>query len=328
MLNHGKLNGKESMLLKNSLFHGLVKNEITFTELVCNLFKMYKPFRSLFLQFLSLEDDGFDIDSQFITSNGRPDIIIENSQQLIFIEIKVGDAELKDSQPNGYIAALEELKEGRSQQLFFIIPKQYKHIKELEERISHLSESDVVKILFWENFFILLTEKYSIFNGNLVLKEVYNLFKSWFGYEQVSFDQKELDLFKDIGKTIHKLGVFYENVAILIEKEGYSTKADTEYGTLGFWITNSDRELILWFGSWFQLWNKEGSGFVCLIGYNDMHREKSFKEFDKAFGKTKTYTNEDNSRWKYYSLDAKISPNKDNAQEIKDFLITKVKELE
>ncbi|MBP9024213.1 MAG: hypothetical protein KBH06_13500 [Spirochaetes bacterium] len=146
-----------------------------------------------------------------------------------------------------------------------------------------------------------------------IFKEFYQLIKNWFGYDEILFTKEEFRRMKNAGSIFYKIAKHIENVKNELEKKNYNIEQDYEYGSIGFWVKNKDKEILLWFGSWLELWDKEKCSFVCLIGYDGMHRKKSFKLFDQAFENAKTYKNDDGLLWKYFSLDNMIDGKAGNA---------------
>ncbi len=160
-----------------------------------------------------------------------------------------------------------------------------------------------------------------------IFKEFYQLIKNWFGYDEILFTKEEFRRMKNAGSIFYKIAKHIENVKNELEKKNYNIEQDYEYGSIGFWVKNKDKEILLWFGSWLELWDKEKCSFVCLIGYDGMHRKKSFKLFDQAFENAKTYKNDDGLLWKYFSLDSMIDGKSGNAEYIANFIDEKIKIL-
>src|SRR5947209_693451 len=96
------------MARDTNIFHNLVTDENSTTELLCNLMR-FSAFRSLLLtRFLSeacASNISFDdIETQpYLADQVRPDLIISNDRVCVFIEIKVTQfREVTSTQPNGY----------------------------------------------------------------------------------------------------------------------------------------------------------------------------------------------------------------------------------
>lgn len=158
---------------------------------------------------------------------------------------------------------------------------------------------------------------------NIVASYFHNLNK-WFGYEKVQFSKEERGMIKVTGKTIHKLSILIENIKNQLSKSEYKTRIDREYGCIGYFIRNSKNEMLVWIGSWFELWAKKGCALVCLIG--DMHSEESFSKFGNVFGKAKIKTYEKGKlEWKYVVLDSMLTEKDDDTEKISDFLLEKLR---
>lgn len=312
--------------MKRNLFHGIVTNENTFTELICNLFQ-YESFAKYFINFLEYEhhDISFNIDSQISTNNGRPDILLKNENCSVFIEIKIDNASLTINQPEGYLLELQKRKES-NKALFFIIPKNYMHEQDLRKRIKQNDKYKQVSIKYWDDF-VKKYKKDEDVKKMPLYKEFYQLIKNWFGYDEIFITKEEFRRMKNAGSIFYKIAKHIENVKNELEKKNYIIEQDYEYGSIGFWVKNEDKEILLWFGSWLELWDKEKCSFVCLIGFDGMHRKKSFKLFDQAFENTKTYKNDDRLLWKYFSLDSMIDGKSGNAEYIANFIDEKIKIL-
>jgi len=211
--------------MRDNIFNNLVKDEDSFTELLCNMFK-YDYFRYVFFDYIGIDNrEIFEYDTQYRTGNlqknGRPDIVIFSEQDFIFIEIKVGDTPLTRNQPKGYIKELS-YKKIEHKKLFFIIPRKYKFEQVLINRFIKYKINNIsTEILYWEDFFEFL-KKNSIFKINDFCAEYYNLIKNWYGYENNIFfnkENKKMDKL-EIGKFVSRIDNLVNTIGDLLSKDG------------------------------------------------------------------------------------------------------------
>ena len=138
------------MSRQKNIFYKVAKDENSTTEIFCNLLGN-KFFRDKFLEkfldqkFISNIRYEEDINTQYCSTHGRPDLIIENETVKIIVEVKIDKYRgLTPKQPDGYLKELEESAQN-NKWLIFLIPKGYVHFGEddLEKIRSKYSHADI-----------------------------------------------------------------------------------------------------------------------------------------------------------------------------------------
>ena len=169
-------NKRVKMNRENNIFCRLTKgDENSITELLVNLMG-HKYFRDDLLELFSINKKvAENIDFDHITTQlsygdiGRPDIIIENEECIVFIENKINkSADLQQSQITTYP---EEIKERNKnfKKLLFLVPKNYCHINKIME-ISR--KYDFIHIIYWEDVITYIHKKEYSKNNPVIMDAV------------------------------------------------------------------------------------------------------------------------------------------------------------
>jgi hypothetical protein len=145
-----------------NIFSGVSRNnEDATTELLANLMGV-KYIRDLILAELTVDKDIIqrikkdDIDTQVnYSEDGKPDIVIENDETLIFIEnkIRIG-TELQLTQITSYVERLRSSKK-QYKKMIYLVPEGYSHLNEL---LSVVQSGNDCSVTYWET---LLTALYA-----------------------------------------------------------------------------------------------------------------------------------------------------------------------
>lgn len=295
-----------------NIFFNIVKNETSLTEVFCNLM-MYKSFRIHFIDFVKSKQNSFDVDtnkikySSFITekdfgkefdnnnsdedkSIGRGDLILTIDDRDYIFELKIEIyTQLTKNQPNGYIKYLQS-KNQTKDDLFFILPKSYKHI-------NCLSNIDKNNILFWEDF--IQSIKTEGLDDILYIKDFINIMNyRWFYSEEFSFSKYEKNIISNKRKvdmndnTIPKIMMDLTNKVdeitkrVIKNKLSYNDwKDDSGYGVF---IKNDEKDEILWFGIDYKFWNEYGIPLsIGVDGMDEKYVELLYKSFENEIVKVK-----------------------------------------
>ena len=259
-----------------NIFYNIVKNETSLTEVFCNLM-MYKSFRNTFLEFVknqNLIDNKDKVKFEYFQTEkdfgkvfnenineedkkiGRGDLILDvNGWEYIF-ELKIEiTTKLTLNQPKGYINYLKNKKQSEKD-LFFILPKNYRHINQLSEVEDNLR--------YWEDFISLL--KIKGIDDVVYIKDFIDILNyRWFYHEEFSFTENEKNIISNIRKvtmTEHTLPKIMMDLthkvdliaAQLKQTDGFKLKESKDEFGFGIFINET-----LWFGIEYKLWEESGN---------------------------------------------------------------------
>lgn len=203
----------EVCMAKETIFHKLVKNENSYTQLLRNLMVRDDVFRTEFLSLLFGEQKAnhvlaAHVHSQYKLENGgQPDILVLTSSSCLIIEIKTENltgrtpkqalsSSDSEDDPVTYLHYLQSKSlMGFDTTLVFLLPPAWKHWRDLEDEITQLAldgakKSVAVKQFSW-------TEVLSHFRrtdkigGDAFVKEFLDLVAERFG--ATGFSKEEID---------------------------------------------------------------------------------------------------------------------------------------
>ncbi|MGJ0320148.1 hypothetical protein [Aliarcobacter cryaerophilus] len=286
---------------EENIFYNLIKNETSLTEVFCN-FMRYESFRNLFIDMINekiknkeniidkskVKFQDFDTEVALNNQkNGRIDFQLKiNTNKIYLFEIKIKTyTNLTDNQPKGYLDYLKEL-ELESENLFFILPKGYLHLKEIKNH----------NIIYWEDILDQL-RKQELDKVNVFINEFCEIIDlNWFYFEKIDFPKSELELIfndkKDKGYTM------IENVSIPVlmnklfqiivdtanKKEiyiNYKVKQNSNY--FGYFLENSKYEisdkLVIWFGIDYKIWEIKRFPIIIQIEANEREEDINLEIF-------------------------------------------------
>jgi len=249
-----------------NVFHNLVTNENSATELLCNAMR-FDPLRRavlglFFSDACSSKIADVDIDTQVSLVQGRPDLVVSNDEVYSFVEVKVEEhCRLTANQPHGYYNCL--LEDKRAQRwLVFLIPSGWFYRDQLKESLRLLNDAHVgsgiqTRIVHWEAVLDVF-EKTSLQNEVLspVLSEFTSLFSSWFLPRSIMFS-------KDSVRTLYSkdFAVAFSDLLELIKQVGAKGRTLCKCSERSPWelyFKNDEGEYLLWVGFWPDFWKKEG----------------------------------------------------------------------
>lgn len=250
----------------SNIFHNVVTNEDSTTELFCNLLR-FAAFRYAFLK-LFLSDELIsnitweDIDTQFdLSGSGRADLVIQSGDVSALVEIKTtyGRA-LTENQPAGYLQYLSR-SAARETWLVFLVPGKWSHRQELNDRLHSASAHAPrvnTKLITWEevmgiiedNDFRLLSPVVNDFSG---------LIASRIAPTPVVFTKKEvLVLFSnEIPAALSKLRKLVDDIQVLCTS--YNVRPSKNKDEYGFYMFDADGKEVFWFGLWLSFWERHGT---------------------------------------------------------------------
>jgi len=255
----------------NIILYNVLNQEVIFEEYFCNLLQI-QEFKELFLLFAKIDNSkicyhNFNTEVQLKGQYGRADLYLNFDNQEYIFEIKNKcNTNLTDNQPKNYLKHLDN----KNQNLFFIIPRQYKHIDEIKKRWKDKTNYNNVEkqILFWEDF-IKNLKKSKIYDKYTEVKIFYDFCLYWFNLETVKFSKDEqialkkgylMSDFKNksIPKVLQKLEEIIDNVGA-----NCNLKVDNE--TIGYSYSIIVNNYIVYFGINYDLWDEIGMPIIIEI---------------------------------------------------------------
>lgn len=250
-----------------SIFDGIVNDENRLTALLYN-FLRDDLFRNEFLNILNIPLDlQKDITySKFhlqysIGELGRPDLAIETSDLLIYIEIKTNDfRSLTNNQVTGYLTSLRK-RSARHKQYIFLIPSDYRHMDSIDDIPGNSSDITVSKTT-WENI-IHIIHKNKLIQKDPLFQQYSTFLNLYFVPNKIQFMEKELAMTYDtsFAAGIDKTYDLIDNIRTKFKNHFPTSfkKCDVAY-EYGFELIEKKKE-VLFYGIWFHAWKKP----VCLL---------------------------------------------------------------
>jgi len=346
---------------EENIFYNIIRHETSLTEVFCNLMQ-YKAFRDLFLNFvkektknLSFENfnnikyNDFETEKEFKFYEeeskedkkiGRGDLILNIDGIEYIFELKIENyTRTTNNQPDGYLKYLEEqniendIKDSDySKRLFFIIPREYMHKKDLNK----VKEN----ILYWEDFLDVLKES-ELDKINLFIEDFCKILNdNWFYYEDIKFISQELKLIlnqnkiegikllenMNIPNLMNKLFNIVDEVKVKNNKNPTALKLNCDY--YGYFLKNKSYNIpekwTFWFGVDFKLWAERNAPITIQISLDD--QEEMIKV--KKQLSLEEYKNKDITIF-YFPLNNKIFKSENIAKEIEkeiEKLLEKIKQ--
>ena len=256
-----------------NVFHNIVTDENTTTELLCNLLQ-FDDFRARFLQLTLPDVDTSEvvwdhIDTQIDHGEyGRPDIQIRNGKILALIEVKViAGLETTENQPQGYMRYLRTQSEP-IRQLVFIVPSNWWHLNQLESELQKLERRGADGIIVQTNVVTwkAVVEMIEMLGdkGNLFIEEFNQLLIGRVAPKPVVFAQEEIDMLfsNTVPSGLAHLqqvmdGLQERGSAFKIRREGSTSIWPSDYGLYyGLYFQNPQGKDAFWFGVWGRFWEE------------------------------------------------------------------------
>ncbi|HOJ72005.1 MAG TPA: hypothetical protein PLR38_09250 [Syntrophorhabdaceae bacterium] len=214
----------------------LIKDENDITKFLYGLLR-YKPFLNVILSLFkigqseSAEISWDDVDMQKAISGFVPDISILGKAVNILIEVKTNPwTGLTDNQPQTYLQWLAEQSTSKAGYFIAIVPPVYKHLHELEKRITSFDGSSashpvISKIITWGDILNTLREN-DLDQMSPYIRDFCDLLTSWYTTPITKFNFEEVrEMYNaDTAKGIRKLIKVVEDVISGIEQKGYKVE--------------------------------------------------------------------------------------------------------
>lgn len=260
-----------------NIFYNVVRDENSLSELLSNLLQ-FESFRSVFGGLLaeklgfSIDFDYDDIRTQFaIGLAGIPDIAIENDDCLLLIESKIGnDTPLTRNQPRSYLEYLAADNQERIKALVLLAPADYSQeyiVRADVGRFLREAHRSRIKfsVLHWEDVHHALRRS-GLAEISPIFEHFAALLTSWFSTDMVTFDRTELPMLysKEVPALYLKTTQFVDQIRKKLSKSYKVTREINEYGH-GVYVKTGKGTPILWFGVWYQYWQKSGHPFCLAV---------------------------------------------------------------
>lgn len=295
------------MARKSNLYHNLVKNEDTLTELLANLlqFPAFKEFFTTFLaNELSLSNFSFlyaDVETQqALSEQGRPDLIIKNASFCVAIECKVDNSRgLTDHQPGSYLNYLAG-QASKICTLVFLIPDYYRYEGLILERAATCGTKVPLKLIYWTDLIERLEDS-KIADQNIAIEHFVALLQARFAYQPIILSPEEIMLLQNqefpaallkLFKLINEIG---DKFPISFKLEHLSN----EYG-FGYYVKNQKGQYLLWFGCSYDFWKDYGKFLAVGVGADEDQdfSPEVINSFRAYFGQEATWY----EPWEWYAF--------------------------
>ncbi len=283
-----------------NIFHNLVDDEPSTTELLCNVMR-FTALRDLLLGRFLTEPCATRIAFEDITTRARlgegdPDIVIENSDVYAFVEVKIDPfRELTLRQRDGSYLRLLAKDKRQERWLVFLVPEGWEFLPVVQQLCGGLDtdrpDGVHTRVRFWKRDVLDVIERSGLNELNQIVTEFCLLLAPKFRVIAFSPEEARMLVSKDLGTAVSKLFGMVEKVRDKSKQKGYK-QSSTLTGEIYF--RNSAGENILWFGIWPDFWKE--SGFPLSFGVEDTWGQKSVERFREAF---KTITGK--SAWDFKS---------------------------
>lgn len=255
-----------------NIFHKLVTDENSTTELICNLMRFAAFRQPLLARLLSdacaaqIEYD--DIETQKgLEDHGRPDLFIENDRVCAIVEVKVCQFLGPTAhQQDHYFSYLSKHK-APERWLVFLVPKAWVHRESLEQSFESLrpgcgGNGVQTKIVCWEDV-IDIIEKNDLHLVSPFFSEFHQFLEARYRPSPIVFCPSEVRMLfsKNFPTALSKLELLINEIE---EMSGeYDPKGHkegklclVEYGL--YFFGNWGDTHVLWFGMWTDFWKETG----------------------------------------------------------------------
>jgi len=305
-------------------FKNVIKNENQFSQLLLNIINNSLQLRQIVETFFFANVDiEFSIlNSQKRDRNGQPDINVElKDGGFAIIEVKTQDSELTRNQPEGYAQTLKE-KKAKSKHLFFLIPRYYKHEKDIIDRFKVIEETNDIdfKIFYWNDLvkhFIKLIG-HSTTGNEILLKEIVSHLHEKFGFNNITFETNQIEIMNTniIPSTILKLNEIINSLIKSFSYKDYEwdNKPDSGYGE-GFAFLYKKKIFV---GYFFGLWTDKNACLILLVN-KDMVDELFLNSFVTFFSKYDV-VQDYGTNFKFLDISAKVNES-NNVEQINEMIM-------
>ncbi|MBK7970277.1 MAG: hypothetical protein IPK08_15785 [Bacteroidetes bacterium] len=213
-------------------------------------------------------------------------LVMEGDNTLIFFEIKVYDTILTANQPEGYYNELVEADGFARKVLILLAPRNYYAFDDYDTRLSNVKTERtniLTKIIYWEDIAELIV-KNEIETASPIFHEFYKFLDRWFKL-QINLTQEDMNIIfnKQFPASLHKLTELIDGINDDFQKLGYQLKfqGSSYWEEYGYYFTTKD-ESTIFFGIWFDYWEKYGEPFCISM---EEPTEESKSRFDQAIRK-------------------------------------------
>ncbi|WKZ70878.1 MAG: PD-(D/E)XK nuclease family protein [Melioribacteraceae bacterium] len=238
--------------------------------------KKYSPFQKLFYnrflqktEFKSTEDFLFEVESQNVFEEGRPDLLIYNDEEVYCLENKFyADFSSKDQliRYHTLLQNNDSFKKCSIKKVYLLtIEKRKKYYEYLIDSLLDSGSredkkfSDLFEFIFWEDILELWKSDDCIINA--LQEYIYDLY-----IKEINFSSEEIMLLKDqnVPELLDKFYKLISQVRDEITKRGFvATSIRSSYKWWGFYIDLN--KVKVWFGFGTDLW-KMSDDFISPIG--------------------------------------------------------------
>ncbi|MDJ1493682.1 PD-(D/E)XK nuclease family protein [Cytophagaceae bacterium DM2B3-1] len=277
---------------ERNIFFNLVKDENSFTELLCNFLTIIPLFKQIFFHdFLKLDLHALPATDEIVTQRrladkGQPDMYIGREDIEILIEIKINNTFLTDSQPEKYLTHIQQ-SEKKYKKLIFIIPERYSHQADLRSRavnfciLQNLVCEQYLSIHNW-NELIQLIHHYELDQLNPLFKHFQSLLKSWFEPPFISLKHTQIQYMfnHEIPSVLLKLYQVIDAIFSEYNRRGYLISKAKNGNEYGLYLKDSQGKPLIYIGIWYIIWQKTGSP-ICLAVSTSEHSIDIRSKFTK-----------------------------------------------
>jgi len=303
------------------------------TELLCNLCK-FANYKELIFNGLKIDNNIFtyqNIDTQYNIpgTNKRPDIVIKNDKNKIFIENKVTKyRKLEISQLTIYPEYLNSISD-KNVKLIFLIPTGYKYIEKIEE--AQKKYKKIISIIFWDKLLESIKIKNKIINSEILFESISFFEKILNTIPEVKFNQEEIDFMLDmetlikestaIGKTLEVFDNVIEQLKDKLKlhfKKGEIQYPEVCKNGIGYWFYQDN----CWIGYSFNIIDKPKlKDYVLSLAINESIISKG--KLNKLPKNSYCFFEE----WYYFKIDKKLLENENRGKEIYQYCEKVMKEV-
>jgi hypothetical protein len=288
----------------DSIFHKLVMNEDSHTQLLCNLMEQRRDFRRVFLGLILSPAFASEIDQNIRTrievqpNCGRPDLIIQSDRVSALVEVKIRISQgCTPNQPEGYFQAL--LQETRSSRwLVFLVPRGWEHVQETEGSLDRLKKvrpnaGIETKIVYWEEV-LRIIEGSDPNTRDPFVEEFRKLLTERFGPLTFSTEELRMSFSGDFPlafRAVRKMEWLVDEIRT--KAENYKT-APTEKKErkheYGVYFKNAKGDYLLWFGIWPLVCEEVGSPLCFGVDQSWVRGVRLKEAFSAAYsGETRPF---------------------------------------
>ncbi|MDD3579980.1 MAG: hypothetical protein PHW74_03035 [Desulfobacca sp.] len=230
----------------------------------------YPLFRNELIGFLTNGKFGaehVDWEDMFLQQNiggVRPDLSVLNEKLSLLVEVKTSlYTQLTDAQPEIYLDSLSGSQFAGERILVVFLPRCYRHLAELRDRISawrNKNQDVIITICFWEDLLSRL-DKCGLPSMNTYINDFYRLLHKWFEKPILRLKYEEIEVMykSETARGIKAILNLIKQVQSELEKTYQVNRSfNKEWwnnGEFGFYVQINNLN-VLWFGLWQAYWEK------------------------------------------------------------------------